>query len=200
MIHLSSNDWGEKMFFTDTREQLPNGSILIAENGDNYLICNLLGRGGSSLLYSVRKMKNNMHYALKEVFPCETGIIRENGNVVAKTDKGRELLSQVVGYVRQEKEIGEQLSGSDYANPLYEEIEIKKWLDDEGNIQEMAGHFFLTVELNEKRPLKDYLEQRENVYILDCVKIMHEVVYCTSLLHQKEVIHQDLSPSNIALE
>ena len=80
------------------REQLKSGTYVRFPGGECYQVNELIGAGGSSLLYSANKMifhkekyvlETHMHYALKECFPYseQYEFIRlKSGEIVPKNE------------------------------------------------------------------------------------------------------------------
>ena len=97
---------------------LPNGSILIRENGDRYFIEEKLSEGGSALIYKAKKQNSPRMFVIKEAFPIDTAehsFFRDKNMIIRAQENDLEAKSYLElceTALSVENEIGQKLSVS----------------------------------------------------------------------------------------
>ena len=152
-----------------------------------YRINGVIGQGGFGITYDGTDIKLNMHVAIKEYFP--------NNMATRQATVSTEVMC------------GDNTKG------LYEQG-MKNFLKEAQNMAKFAGEddfvsvhdFFpenntayIIMEFVEGWNLKQYLQQKGRLTLNEVMPIVMPVMNALEKIHAKNMIHRDVSPSNIMI-
>ena len=160
---------------------LPAGAIL---NG-RYIIGRILGQGGFGITYTARDHQTGELVAVKEFYP---------DSMVTRTD-----LTEVTPF------LGERGENFAYGKETFlQEAETMAQFIGNPNIVRVYSYFeengtaYFVMEYVDGVSYLDYLKQRGGkIEFADALKILLPVMDALSAVHEKNIIHRDVTPDNI---
>ena len=167
----------------DNTIYLRPGTVLHAQ----YRINNVIGQGGFGITYDGTDLKLNMHVAIKEYFP----------NPMANRQATLTL----------------DVTCSQNTRGLYEQG-MKNFLEEARNMARFAGEenfvavhdyfaenqtAYIVMEYVEGQNLKQYLQQHGRLTMEETMQIIVPVMNALEKIHANNMIHRDISPSNIMI-
>ena len=171
--------------YTSDAHVLPAGTVL----NDSYLIGAVLGEGGFGITYICKDLLLEKTVAIKEFYP--TGMVSRN-NTYSTTvtsisnDKSKH-------YFVNSKEI------------FWKEAKILAGFRDEQGIVSVLAFFtanntaYIVTEYLDGETLADYLKRVGRLSYNDTAKLLTPVTESLKKVHEKKLIHRDISPDNIML-
>lgn len=169
--------------YTPDNIALPCGSILMG----NFLLGNVIGKGGFGITYRAYDFKYSKVIAIKEYFPIELAV-RING--------GSRLM------VRDRKSAEMFRHG---AEKFYNEASFVSQFSDNPNIVRVYQFFYenntayFTMEYLDGMTLKEYVTRCGVITAGQAVNIADKVANALCEAHRNNVLHRDVSPDNIML-
>lgn len=177
----------------DRRQELPVGYKI----GD-YEIISCVGRGGSSLVYKVKKA--NKIYILKEIYPYRLALEGEvyrslNDDIVVCSDEFQDDFEQYFQWQEKELETAGILRDSQGINDPYI-FQIEK--------VNHNGSTALVIDTEGGDMLSEILKDRAQngkvkglINLKDVLVIIKSILEGLRQIHDKEYIHADISPDNL---
>ncbi len=165
---------------------LTPGSIL---NG-RYLIGRALGQGGFGITYLAMDLTKNEKVAIKEFFPNALVIRQENGartQVQPKTTTDEDSFRYGLKKFKDEAELL-----STFRNQRHI-VSIHRFF-----FENNTGYFVM--EYVDGISLKAYVGKMGKLLYADAVGILEPMLEAIGVLHQKGLIHRDVSPDNIYIQ
>ena len=159
------------------------GTVLHAQ----YRINDVIGQGGFGITYDGTDLKLNMHVAIKEYFPNPLANRQATGTL--------------------------DVTCSQNTRGLYEQG-MKNFLEEARNMARFAGEenfvavhdyfaenqtAYIVMEFVEGQNLKQYMEQHGRLTMEQTMPIIVPVMNALEKIHANNMIHRDVSPSNIMI-
>lgn len=167
---------------------LKPGSIV----GEHYLLGKVLGTGGFGITYLAKNLKTGETLAIKEYFPAE----------IAQRDVYRSSRSTITVSGSQKRkfyEIGLQNFEKEAKNLLF--FQNLKGIVRVENYFRENGTAYLAMEYVNGISLKSYLNKRKKpLSEKQVLKMMRPVLCALEKIHEKGMIHRDISPENLILD
>lgn len=164
-------------------EGLPPNTLL---HNYNYVVDRVLGHGGFGITYFARDMQLERSVVIKECFP-ESICDRQGLNVgVRSPDHEPHFRKCVDMFIREARSIA-QLSHPNIVNvyAIFEENQTA----------------YMVLDLIEGSDLLDVIEVQDNKLAPDHVQaILSETLSALTAVHDKNLLHRDISPDNILLD
>lgn len=164
------------------------GSIV----GENYLIGKVLGMGGFGITYLAKNLKTEETLALKEYFPAEIAyrdIYASSGNIISVDGSQRRRFYEI-GLQNFEKEAKNLL--------LFQNLDGIVKVENYFRENETA---YIAMEYVKGISLKSYLNRREKpLSEKQVLKMMRPILCALEKIHDKGMIHRDISPENLILD
>lgn len=164
------------------------GSIV----GENYLIGKVLGVGGFGITYLAKNLETEETLALKEYFPAEIAyrdIYTSSGNTIS-VDGSQKRRFYDIGLYNFEKEAKNLL--------LFQSLDGIVRVENYFRENETA---YIAMEYVRGISLKAYLNKREKpLSEKQVLKMMKPVLCALEKVHDKGMIHRDISPENLILD
>lgn len=164
------------------------GSIV----GENYLIGKVLGVGGFGITYLAKNLETEETLALKEYFPAEIAyrdIYTSSGNTIS-VDGSQKRRFYEIGLYNFEKEAKNLL--------LFQSLDGIVKVENYFRENETA---YIAMEYVRGISLKAYLNKREKpLSEKQVLKMMKPVLCALEKVHDKGMIHRDISPENLILD
>ena len=187
------------------RVPLENGTVLQLGE-DTYIIHNVIGTGGSGLIYSANREGSLLSYAIKEVYPLEGGYVRKEG-VVVPADGSNSKTAALEELKERVREREYQNSNLAYRNnaqvlPVRKHHVLKLSSADGG--KELSNQYAIMDDLSEKGcSLHAYLCARiadagNSLALQEAVDLIIKILRAFKRLHP-EIIHGDIQYGNIYL-
>ena len=170
--------------YTGLPHQLKPGTVL---NG-KYAIGGVIGEGGFGITYMGRDLTLDMPVAVKEYYPA--------GNVNRNTGSSNEIL---LTYSKTQTEFNEG------KHKFLAEARILARLTDAPGIVNVRDFFnenntaYIVMEYLKGITLEKYLQSVGKIPVEKILTLMYPVMDALEQVHQKGLIHRDISPSNIIL-
>lgn len=168
------------------KHQLPIGTVL----NNQYILGKVLGQGGFGITYIGWDRLLDMPVAIKEYFP--NGIVYRNvtagPNVEFYSSEDEQVfLKHKERFLREARTLAQLAS-------LPEIVQVKTFFE--------ANHTaYIVMEFVEGVTLKNYLKQlRRPLTVSETMQIIGPVLRGLSRVHEKNLIHRDISPDNIMLQ
>jgi serine/threonine protein kinase len=162
---------------------LKTGIIL----NNQYLIGKILGKGGFGVTYIAYNQNAEKKVAIKEYLPS---------NLVSRNNNSSDLLIQMPDdKARYEK----------YLNKFYDEAKLLTSFSEIEGIVNVSNFFFenktgyMVMEYIEGTTLKEYIKLNGNLSFDDLINLLTPVINSLSLIHEKRLLHRDISPDNIMI-
>lgn len=162
---------------------LPCGTILMG----NFIIGSVIGKGGFGITYRAYDFKYGRVIAIKEYFPIELAIRKQNGTELMVRDrKSAEMFKHG-------------------AEKFYNEASFVARFSDNPNIVHVYQFFYenntayFTMEYLVGMTLKDYVCRCGTITAGQAANIADKVSNALSEAHGNSVLHRDVSPDNIML-
>lgn len=196
------------------REQLKSGTYIRFPGGECYQVNELIGAGGSSLLYSANKMifhkgsymiETHMRYALKECFPYaqKYEFIRlESGEVVPKEEsKEAEAYLQYVSWMQVHEG---QITADIYSKEAVRMIPMQKLAKgveistDKGKSFHYVKNTFTVMTSLEQKGESAYIwKNKMNRPPMAVFRVIREVLIALREVHRAGYLHLDLQEGNV---
>lgn len=173
---------------SDAPHHIPHGSKLFH---GKYLVGRVLGEGGFGITYIGLDLTLLIAVAIKEYFP--------NGLVWRKCDKTRSSY-QVTPYTPESKVLFER--GKD--DFLKEARVLSQFGTQEGIVRtrsffEENDSVYLVMDYVRGGSIKDYVKRNGPFSPQNCWNILHNPIRALLDLHQRGLVHQDVSPDNVII-
>ena len=173
---------------SDAPHHIPHGSKLFH---GKYLVGRVLGEGGFGITYIGLDLTLLIAVAIKEYFP--------NGLVWRKCDKTRSSY-QVTPYTPESKVLFER--GKD--DFLKEARVLSQFGTQEGivctrSFFEENDSVYLVMDYVRGGSIKDYVKRNGPFSPQNCWNILHNPIRALLDLHQRGLVHQDVSPDNVII-
>lgn len=173
---------------SDAPHHIPHGSKLFH---GKYLVGRVLGEGGFGITYIGLDLTLLIAVAIKEYFP--------NGLVWRKCDKTRSSY-QVTPYTPESKVLFER--GKD--DFLKEARVLSQFGTQEGIVHtrsffEENDSVYLVMDYVRGGSIKDYVKRNGPFSPQNCWNILHNPIRALLDLHQRGLVHQDVSPDNVII-
>ena len=166
--------------------QLPLFTVI----GGKYIIGRVIGEGGFSITYTAYNSELNAKYAVKEYYPAEIsgrGYSSPDGMTIYPFSGYNDEFDK--GLERFERE-ALQLAQFDGMEGI---VNVKDYIAENG-----TGYIFM--EFVSGKSLEAYLSEHGGKISFDeAANILKPVIAALSRVHQKKIIHRDISPDNIIL-
>lgn len=163
---------------------LPVDTILAGE----YIIKNVLGQGGFGITYLAEEYRTNAKVAVKEFFP-ETMAMRSTPSLEVRTYTDERLDNFRFGMnsFLAEAKVLAQFQGNPHI------VGVQKYFEENGTA-------YFVMEYIEGIDFKTYIKQNGGKLVWEEVwKIMSPVMDALDAVHQKGMVHRDVTPDNIFL-
>ena len=163
--------------------ELPIGNML----KNRYLIGCALGGGGFGLTYAAYDRVLNMRVAIKEYYPNGKANRSPEGEVYFNLSTESEENS------RKGKE------------KFLREAQILSMFPNDANVVELRDFFetngtaYIVMEYLDGKDLRQYSKENPNINYEVALELMSPVIDCLGRIHDKGIIHGDISPSNIMI-
>lgn len=175
---------GEKVYIMNEPHQLPIGIILC----ERYQIGKQIGEGGLGITYVGRDLKLDMKVAVKEYFPC--GMVKRiNADSYEITVKNRDT---------------EEMYEEGKKKFLYEAQILAKF-SEEPHVVCVRDYFttnntaYIVMEYLNGISLQEYLNEYGKMSFKTAFELLSPVMMVLEKIHNKGLIHRDISPSNLML-
>ncbi len=164
-------------------QALPAGSVLAGQ----YVIEGVLGQGGFGITYVAHDHKSGQKLAIKEYFP-DGVVIRENSVHVSCSAGGDRKESFDWGkecFLREATTLADFI-GNENIVRVY-------------NYFEENGTAYFAMEYIRGQSLQSYLKDHGNLTFDEACRIFFPVMDALIAVHEKGIVHRDVSPDNIYL-
>ena len=198
------------------REQLKSGTYVRFPGGECYQVNELIGAGGSSLLYSANKMiiykgkdglETHMHYALKECFPYseQYEFIRlESGEVAPKeASKDAAFYLRYVSWMQAHEG---QITADIYSKEAVRMIPMQKLANvveistDEGKTFHSVRNTFTVMTSLEQKGESAYIwKSKMNRPPVAVFRAIRETLIALREVHRAGYLHLDMQEGNVFL-
>ena len=194
------------------RTPLRNGTIIRFPDGNAYQIEELIGQGGSALVYEAVGVGENsdVHFAIKEIYPSEKFQRNAEGEITPIDSDSISAKSELIEIKKHILARSARISQEAYQliqqvlpeRNIYECAELISFEDSEPS--RVSNGYVLMDSLKEKgislqRHLDNYRDNGNTMSLDYATKIMEAVLYAYSSLHEKGFIHGDCQMNNILL-
>lgn len=163
-------------------DALPLGTVL---NG-RYRIGEVLGNGGFGITYSSWDQQKQCRVALKEMFP-RTAVYRGNNHATVCPNSGQTgFVKELQSRFEREANLLLLLRGQDNLIQVYDLFRCN-------------GTSYYTMEFLEGCDLQSYRKANGPISWQTLEPMMREILISLGQLHEKNLIHRDISPDNLFL-
>lgn len=155
-----------------------------------YLVGEMLGQGGFAMTYAGHDLALDIKVAIKEYFPL--GVASRN-----------QMISNQVFWNPTQVTQEEWQDGCD--SFLKEARRLAK-IDSLPGIVRVRDTFpenqtaYIVMDYVEGQTLEEYLHENGTMDIDRCLKIFYPLMESLKIIHQKELVHRDISPDNIMIQ
>lgn len=184
------------------REPLPKGYVVSMANNGEYVINQLIGEGGFSLIYSADTVGGTSPVVIKEFFPAE-GAFRDSTGKVIPTIGNDTSFNRNLSRFELEGRIGGDVSGLSFqAIPFLKISEgyaiLRRESKDMRSISSLVGLW----EESAPVPQTGNSADRDPVFpdivrIRYSLKVIESVLAALTSVHEKGYLHLDISSSNV---
>ncbi|MCR5268723.1 MAG: protein kinase [Lachnospiraceae bacterium] len=164
-------------------QALPAGSVLAGQ----YVIEDVLGQGGFGITYVAHDHKSGQKLAIKEYYP-DGVVIRENSIHVTVSAGGDRKESFEWG---KECFLQEATTLADF---IGNENIVRVY-----NYFEENGTAYFAMEYIQGQSLQSYLKKNGKLSFGEACRILFPVMDALTAVHEKGIVHRDVSPDNIYL-
>lgn len=184
------------------REPLPKGYVVSMANNGEYVINQLIGEGGFSLIYSADTVGGTSPVVIKEFFPAE-GAFRDSTGKVVSAIGNEDSFNRNLNRFELEGRIGGDICGRSFQTIPFLKISegyamLKRESEDMRSISSL-------VELWEESapiPQTGNCADRDPVFpdmvrVRYSLKIIESVLAALTAVHEKGYLHLDISSSNV---
>lgn len=201
------------MNIMDSRIPLPQGTKLYFDENCFYTIDQILGYGGSAIIYSAYRTVNGVNssvkYAIKECYPCGDNYTRMNGvvDIVEDDDEAIESFERTKKLLVNEMKYGWEVGANNaFAEVLHEQLAIRKIEVPQGDVytDTNKGLFFCMMSLEGKGYTLDqvleHYDAKEELTLNLCLQIINKILTAVDKLHRRaevQYMHGDIHPNNI---
>lgn len=162
---------------------LPCGTILMG----NFIIGNVIGKGGFGITYLAYDVKYGKIIAVKEYFPIELALREPNGiGLMVRDRKSAELFKHGAEKFYNEASFVSKFSGNPNIVRVYQFF-----------YENNTAYF--TMEYLSGMTLKDYVVRCGTITAGQAVNIADKVANALCEVHAGNILHRDVSPDNIML-
>lgn len=165
---------------------LPVGTVLSGNGGRRYIIGKALGQGGFGVTYIALEEFTGRRVAVKEYFPVRCARRSSNGHTVKPLD-----------------DMNEVYEGGRYS--FLNEAKMLSSLEGMPSVvqglayMELNNTAYLVMEYLDGTPLYRIVRQKGKITVEELFPPLKNLMYDISKLHDRNVIHRDISPDNIML-
>ena len=171
---------------TSPKDRRPDALPLGAVVKQRYVIGEVLGNGGFGITYSAWDNAGKRRVALKELYPRKD-ISREDDSLTVKIVPGQEnFFAGLVSRFENEGELLEELGKDCDAVQVYDRFRAN-------------GTAYYAMEFLDGCDLRTYLKNNGPMTWEFLEPRMHELLRTLKILHNKNLIHRDISPDNLFL-
>ena len=180
-------------------------------NGGKYIICTKIAEGGLSLIYSAQTQTNGYPVIIKEFFPSEHArratvtlkqsdgsIVERKGRIYPEDSKHNDRFNQCRKAFEQEGQIGNAARLNNFQIVAFSDCDgengyavLPRWSNDMVSFQELVNSW-LRCPPNKIDPM--FTELSRVRFALLAIRSLLTVL-CS--LHKQNLLHLDLSPSNV---
>ena len=165
----------------ESRNHLPPGTVL----QERFMLGRVLGQGGFGITYIAWDDKLYRAVAVKEYLPTRfASRLSDQNSVSCFSDDSRAQFNRGLKKLRQECLTISSLREIDGVVQVYDFIEENDTA-------------YIIMELLRGCTLRDLLAERGTIPLDEAVEIMRPVLNTLAAMHEKGVIHRDVSPDNI---
>lgn len=162
---------------------LPCGTILMG----NFIIGNVIGKGGFGITYLAYDVKYGKVIAVKEYFPIELSLRESNGTgLMVRDKKSAEIFKHGAEKFYNEASFVAKFSGNPNIVQVYQFF-----------YENNTAYF--TMEYLSGMTLKDYVSRCGTITEGQAVNIADKVANALCEVHAGNILHRDVSPDNIML-
>lgn len=162
---------------------LPCGTILMG----NFVIGNVIGKGGFGITYLAYDVKYDKIIAVKEYFPIEFAVREKNGTgLMVRDRKAAEMFKHGAEKFYNEASFVAKFSGNPNIVQVYQFF-----------YENNTAYF--TMEYLSGMTLKDYVTRCGTITAGQAVSIADKIANALCEAHRSSVLHRDVSPDNIML-
>ena len=162
---------------------LPNGTVL----GGKFVTVNVLGQGGFGITYEATAPKTGERYAIKEYFPDSLAMRRNDLMVMPLSSDRDENFSYGKSTFLQEAETLADFIGNENI------VRIHSYFEENGTA-------YFVMDYVEGISLDRYIKQNGGKILYeDAERILLPVMDALSAVHEKGIVHRDVTPDNIIL-
>ena len=194
------------------RIPLESGTIIRFSDGTAYQIEELIGQGGSALVYEAVEVGTTscMHFAIKEIYPAEKFQRDASGEITPIDNDAFEMKSELIEMKKHILTRSARISQEAYQSiqqvlperNIFECAELI--LPGDSTPSRVSNSYVLMDSLKEKgtslqRRVDDYRRNGTAVSLDYATRIMEAVLHVYGSLHEKGFIHGDCQMNNILL-
>lgn len=162
---------------------LPFFSIL----GGRYLLGEPIGSGGFGITYIAMDLLEEKRVAIKEFFP-QSLANREGDNVAALPGEDGRAFREALRSFQKEADLLSRFTG------IQGIVSYRDFVRENGTS-------YLVMDYVEGVNLKKYMRQTGETFSQErAQKLMHPILLAVDAMHQKNVLHRDISPENLILK
>jgi tetratricopeptide (TPR) repeat protein/serine/threonine protein kinase len=214
------------MMTDKNRKPLPSGTEMILENGDKVTLGEVIGYGGSAIIYKASyKDDHTFLYAVKEIFPVSQGCSFErspiNAKVEGKDEHSKAILAKQETLLETEKTMGERIAkDNSYVIRIIDILNVKQIVFPENGeaIDFSSKSYALMNYIGDGLTLEQVVEKcksyealyykddnEESLKIFTVLSIVQSVLFALQRIHNNKdinrgiygYIHGDIQPNNI---
>lgn len=168
-----------------TQYCLTKSAILSSRKGHSYVIDRILGQGGFGITYAGREVSTNSVVAIKEYFPNFCSPTRYPDGRITPAERPERYAAGLNGFLK-EASILEAFSN----NPSI--VHVLDYF-------EANNTAYIVMEYLDGVTLKQVVEQNGAMSFDELLPKLRVLMKDLDTLHKSEVLHRDISPSNIML-
>lgn len=190
------------------RNCLKRGSIISMPNGGQYVVCEQIGQGGLSLIYTAETKNNHYPVIIKEFFPAEhahraektlradDGTIIEKKNRIYPDKDYADRFDRCLKAFEQEGQLGSSarlntfqiISFSDCGNGY---AVLPRWSNDSCSYEDLVDNWRFSPPASNDPVFTDLGR------IHFALMAISSLLTALSSVHEQEMLHLDISPSNV---
>ncbi|HBM98162.1 MAG TPA: hypothetical protein DD413_01920, partial [Ruminococcus sp.] len=173
------------------RKELAADTIIYKTDLEQIKVGKEKGRGGSAIIYEGQRISGKSEFCLiKEVYPIDKGIFRdEAGTIQPKDEKGKNLYQSILSACESEVYNQAKLVGSD-APRNDTMLRASEYISPEMSVN---GNAYLILDTVECKTLADI----KIFSVYEACKYTEKLLVAVSYVHQKGALHLDIAPDNI---
>lgn len=165
-----------------SKQELAIGTIIY----EDFVVEDILGKGGFGITYLVTHKENRKRLALKEYFPFQLAMRQKDSLIVIVEDKDVDLYEKGKQRFVREAAVLKEFQ--------YLEGIVKVW-----DFFEAHNTAYIVMDYIDGVTLKEYVSCHGGMEYDELLSLLSPVLKSLAILHRHSVIHRDISPDNMML-